>query len=141
MKLLPLNYIRFARHPGKLMRSYHSARIDRLDENLDISSFLNVADNIQRLTVCHSCLKNPQSVATIFGNLEMLSELVLVRVQIDFENSVTFPASLLYLKKLEMIQTDHQVLRFLNNVQVANLEIIDATNKTDSESLGNFLSH
>lgn len=144
MKLLPLNFMRYARDPGAILRNYYSLKIEHLDESVDstvLSSMTTVASCCQSLKISYSTFTNSESFAVIFNSLKLLKELILVRVEIAFDGEIENFDRKLKLKKLELVQVDHKILKFMTNIQVVKLAVIDGNNRTDGEALVNFLSH
>lgn len=122
------------------MRNYHSVKIENIDENADFTRFKAVGENVQSLEITHSTFRDIQSIREIFGSLRLLDNVKLVRVKVDCEIEDEPLNTSLTLKRLELVQVDHRLLNLLSNVQVISLEIIDANNRTDTESLVKFIA-
>lgn len=125
------------------MRNFCSVKLEHLNDNINLDSYKKLGEFVQHLTVTHSTFSNLRGLEVIFGNLRLLKNLVISRVVIDLED-VPAPDSLpkhkITLKKISLVQADHRLLKYLSNIQVIDLEIVDASNQTDSESIVEFLS-
>lgn len=141
MRRLPLNFVRYAADPGKIMRKYHTIKIEHLDDFSDLKMLSDIGEVCQQLTVSHFVVISPDILYIISSSFKLLSKLSLIRLKIDFQERINPIVNGLTLQKIELIQTDHNVLDYLSNTQVLNLEIIDASNRSDNDSLQNFLSH
>lgn len=142
MKRLPLDLMRYSKDAGRLSRNYNTIKIEHFDESIDLSCLEEIGDHVQRLLISHSIFKNPRSFQDIFKSLTLLNEIELRRVLLESTQdcAVVHGRCRLTLKKLELVLVDHKLLNLLPNFQVLNLEMTDATNRTDSESLVSFLS-
>lgn len=140
MRKLPIIYSRFSEYSGEITRNYHSLKIEHSHENFDFTKFEAICSNIQSLEISHSTFKNNDNIKTTFGCLKLLNNVKLVQVKADCEIGDEPQKFSLTLKKLEWIQTDHRLLNALSHVQVLNFAIIDANNRTNTESLVKFLA-
>lgn len=129
--------MRHSSDPGKLLRNYHSVKFDHFDDNVDFETFIKIGKSIQCLTISSVTFTNPQSLRRIFYSLKILKKLSLIKVSSGGElESVDLPSTLM---KLELTEVDHLILKYFA-FEVLELEIIDANNRTDEQSLANFLA-
>lgn len=136
MEKLPFSLNMFLVHPGnQRFHSFYAAKILRSENCLAAMRILN--DSLQKLELSY-CTFNSEDLKNLLMPFEQLNHLSMRKVKIKDEG-LEFLKGERILKKFEMIQTDHKILKILKNYQIINFEIIDAVNDYDKEILLNFL--
>lgn len=142
MESLPLNLARYTRDPEKfpLLRNYFFVKIEHFAGDDELEAIELIGPSAQKLSISHIIFNHTDNLRIIFESLKLLKVLILYRIQMNCDDDMKISDHQRTLEKLELDQVDHKVLKCFHNLQVLNLEIIDASNQRDSESMVTFLS-
>ncbi|KAG5676584.1 hypothetical protein PVAND_006407 [Polypedilum vanderplanki] len=144
MKKLPVNMKKLLLdYNGNISHNFHTLNIEHINIfNHDLHDYLliSLGRSVQCLNISY-CVINANHLKSLLENLIHLNELAITKSRISDDPIIEkVNENEFKIKKFKVTHINNNILKYLNNIQVSEMEIIDANNyKINHEYLIEFI--